>query len=75
MGTPGSPWKRSLGRTAIILVALFSMIAAACGTSDDEPTATEPATTDAIAAPTADDTTDEPAPETTEEPAPSEPDE
>ncbi len=81
MGTPQNPSKRSFGHTAVVLIALFSMIAAACATSDDEPTATEPAASDVVAAPTpADDAAetapaDEPAPETTSEAASPEPDE
>lgn len=81
MGMRRSRPRRSLGRTAVILAVLISMIAAACGTSGDEPAEADPAA--ATAAPAADDGTadtepasePEPAPATTAAAAAAEPDE
>lgn len=83
MGIRRSRPRPSLGRTAVILAVLLSMIAAACGTSDDEPAVSEPAA--ATAAPAADggaadaepasEPEPEPAPATTEAAAATDPDE
>ena len=85
MGQRRSRLTRSSGRTAVILFALISMIAAACGASDDDPAEAEPAS--ATAAPAADDgpastepaqdseTEPDPAPATTEAAAAAAPDE
>ncbi len=70
MGKRRSRLTRSSGRTAVILIALISMITAACGTSDDDPAEAEPAS--ATAAPAADDgpASTEPATEPEPDPVP-----
>lgn len=70
MGKRRSRLTRSSGRTAVILIALITMIATACGTSDDDPAEAEPAS--ATAAPAADDgpASTEPATEPEPDPAP-----
>ena len=84
MGKRRSRLTQSSGCTAVILIALITMIAAACGTSDDDPAEAEPAS--ATAAPAPDDgpastepaqdseTEPDPAPAPTEAAAASEPD-
>ena len=51
MGGSPHPWKRSIGRTAVILLGLCALLVAACGTSDDETADTQPAATAAEAPP------------------------
>ena len=70
MGKRRSRLTQSSGRTAVILIALITMIAAACGTSDDDPAEAEPAS--ATAAPAADDgpASTEPARDSETEPDP-----
>ena len=72
MGSTQKPRARSRYRTAAIMMALLLGMAAACTTSDDEPSVAEPAATEAEAAPApADEPADDgdAAPEPTDAPA------
>ena len=70
MGMRRSRLKRLPGFIAVMLIALIAMIAAGCGTSDDEPAAAEPASDTAAAADDGGTADTEPAEAPEPEPAP-----